>query len=105
MAIVDAAESLAQNKPSGAEKEAMKAVSGAACSVVRLRLQNASFQHRMIESNAVEIAPGAAIGIRRYQSSCPGLALSIRPASRISAGTSLKNAYNSHTTIGRLLRA
>ena len=46
IAIVEAAESLAQNSPSGAENEAMNAVSGAAFVAVRLRLQNASFQHR-----------------------------------------------------------
>jgi hypothetical protein len=37
-AIVDAADSLAKNNPSGLENEAMNAVSGAAPAEVRLRL-------------------------------------------------------------------
>ncbi len=65
MAIVDAADSFAQNSPSGAEKDAMKAVSGAASDVVRLRLQKASFQVRMIASSAVEAIPGKDNGISR----------------------------------------
>ena len=73
IAIVEAADSLAQNRPSGAEKEAMKAVSGAALEAVRLRLQNASFQHRMIESSAVEAMPGSDSGRSSSQTSCFGL--------------------------------
>ena len=52
IASTEAAESFAQNRPCGAEKLAMKAVSGAALCAVRLRLQNASFQHRMMPSSA-----------------------------------------------------
>ena len=44
MAMVEAADSLAQNSPWGLENDAMKVVSGAAVEVVRLRLQKASFQ-------------------------------------------------------------
>ena len=39
IAIVEAADSLAQNSPWGLENEAMKVVSGAAEEVVRLRLR------------------------------------------------------------------
>ena len=46
-ARVEAAESFAQNSPSGLEYEAMKAVSGAASDVVRLSVQKASFQARI----------------------------------------------------------
>src|SRR3954447_24173792 len=63
---------------------------GAAVEVVRFRLQNASFQHRMIDSRAVEAIPGSDSGSSRFQTSCFGLAPSMRPASRISLGTSLK---------------
>src|SRR5690242_711207 len=90
IAIVEAADSLAQNRPSGAENEAMKVVSGAARELVRLRLQNASFQHRMIESRAVDAIPGSDRGSSSIQTSCLGLAPSMRPASRMSLGTSLK---------------
>src|SRR6478609_9012495 len=90
IAIVEAAESLAQNRPSGAENDAMNAVSGAALETVRFRLQNASFQHRMIDSSAVEAMPGRDSGRSSIQTSCLGLAPSMRPASRMSFGTSLK---------------
>src|SRR5919112_5102411 len=90
MAIVDAAESLAQNNPSGAENEAMKVVNGAASDVVRFRLQNASFQHRMMDRSAVDAMPGSDRGRSSIQTSCFGLAPSMRPASRMSFGTSLK---------------
>src|ERR671921_2885352 len=90
IAMVEAAESLAQNSPSGAENEAMKVVSGAALEVVRLRLQNASFQHRMMERSAVDAMPGSDRGRSSIQTSCFGFAPSMRPASRMSFGTSLK---------------
>src|SRR3712207_259293 len=90
IATVDAADSLAQNRPSGAENEAMKVVSGAAFEVVRFRLQNASFQHRMMDRSAVDAMPGSDRGMSSSQTSCFGLAPSIRPASRMSFGTSLK---------------
>src|SRR3954454_6251771 len=73
IAIVEAAESLAQNSPSGAEKEAMNAVSGAALETVRLRLQNASFQHSMIDGSAVDAMPGRASGRSSIHTSCFGL--------------------------------
>ena len=41
----------------------MKAVSGAAFEVVRLSVQNASFQARMMLSSMVEAMPGTAIGV------------------------------------------
>ena len=90
MASSDAAESLAQNRPSGLENEAMNAVSGRACVAVRLMLQNASFQHRMIDSSAVEAMPGSASGTSSIVTCCHGLAPSMRDASRISFGTSRK---------------
>src|SRR5262249_25443586 len=64
IAIVDAAESFAQNRPSGLEYEAMTAVSGAASAVVRVSVPNASFQARMTFSSTLEAMPGSAIGAR-----------------------------------------
>jgi hypothetical protein len=81
---------LAQKNPSGAEKEAMKAVSGAAFDVVRLRVQNASFHDRMTASSMVEAMPGTAIGVSTYTISFKSDAPSMRAASRISFGISLK---------------
>ena len=62
MAIVEAAESFAQNRPSGAEKEAMNAVNGFASVAVRFKLQKTSFQQRIIDNSAVEAIPGSAKG-------------------------------------------
>src|SRR5271165_619393 len=64
MASVEAADSFAQKNPSGAEYEAMKAVSGAALDVARLSVQNASFHDRMIASSIVEAMPGTDIGVK-----------------------------------------
>src|SRR4030088_1134247 len=86
----DAADRLAQNRASGLEYEAIKAVNGAALALVRLMLQNASFQAKIIRISAVEERPGKLIGRKRCQSSSHTLAPSIRPASRIAAGISQK---------------
>ncbi len=67
----------------------MNAVSGAAVDEVRLRLQNASFQHRISDSRPVEATPGSVSGSSRDQTSPSVRAPSMRPASRISLGTSL----------------
>ena len=63
IASVEAADSFAQNRPCGLEKEPMKAVSGAASVVVSRIVQNASFQARMMLSSMVEAMPGTAIGV------------------------------------------
>src|SRR5947207_14987468 len=63
IASVDAADSFAQNRPSGLEYDAMKTVSGAASNVERLRVQNASFHARMKLRSSVEARPGMAIGV------------------------------------------
>src|SRR5258706_4713813 len=103
MAMVEAADSLAKNRPSGLEKEAMKVVKGAAEDEVRLRLQKASFQHRMMHRRPVEAMPGKASGISKCQISSRGFAPSMRPASRMSCGTSLKKVKSSQTAIGRVI--
>src|SRR3979411_1521091 len=78
MAMVDAAESLAQKSPSGLENEAMNAVRGAALAAVRLRLQKASFQDRRMgrseggangATNAVRGAAVAAVRLRLQKAS------------------------------------
>ena len=73
-AMVEAADSLAKNSPSGLENEAMNAVSGAAPDDVRFRLQNASFQHRISDSSPVEATPGQ----RQRQQQVPDLAAGAR---------------------------
>ena len=59
---VEAADSFAQKRASGLENDAVKAVSVAAFTVVRFRLQKASFQQRMMESSAVAAMPGVESG-------------------------------------------
>src|SRR5471032_1304192 len=61
-ARVETADNLAQNRPSGLEYEAINAVSGAALEEVRFSDQNASFQHRINDSSAVEARPPLQIG-------------------------------------------
>ncbi|EAU67861.1 conserved hypothetical protein [Stigmatella aurantiaca DW4/3-1] len=63
-ARVETAESLAQKRPSGLEKEATSALRGAAWVVVRFSDQNASFQLRMRASSAVEASPPRLTGSR-----------------------------------------
>src|SRR6202008_1131600 len=76
----DAADSLAQNNPSGLEYDAMNTVSGAAFELDRLMLQNASFHDRITSRSAVDASPGTAIGISRWTISCMVDAPSMRPA-------------------------
>src|SRR3984893_10471536 len=63
IASVEAADSFAQNRPSGLEYEAMKTVNGAASRVDRLSVQNASFQARMTLRRRGDAMPGIAIGV------------------------------------------
>ena len=88
IASVEAADSFAQNRPCGAENEAMNAGSGAASCADRLRLQNASFQHRMTDSSAVEAMPGSDQRQQHVQIACRTLAPSMRLASMMSFGVS-----------------
>ncbi|MNL70528.1 hypothetical protein D3C87_1955440 [compost metagenome] len=81
---------MAQNNPSGLEYEAINAVSGAALDEVRFSDQNASFQHRISDSNTVEARPPLAIGSSTRTISCHSVAPSRRAASRMSLGMSLK---------------
>src|ERR1700742_3762496 len=53
IAISEAADSFAQNCPSGEEYSEMKKLSGAAYLLVRLSVQNASFQDRITLSSRV----------------------------------------------------
>ena len=64
MAITDAAESLAQNKPSGLEKEAIKTDKGAELVEVSIKVQKASFQHNItLKRKADENMTGNPVGI------------------------------------------
>jgi hypothetical protein len=105
IAKIDAAERRAQNRPCGLEKDAMKAVSGAAFVPLRLRDQNDSFHARMILNRAAEAMPGAARGIKTLTISLRKDAPSIRAASRISRGTSRKYECIIHIIIGRFVAA
>src|SRR5437879_3244460 len=96
-ASVEAAESLPKNRPSGEEREAMNSVSGAAREEVRLSDQNASFQHRIRDSRPVDATPGSDKGSSTKRSSPSRVAPSMRPASRMSRGTSLKKVNSIHT--------
>src|ERR1700742_3233552 len=69
IAISEAADSLAQNCPSGEEYSEMKKLSGAAYLLVRFKVQNASFHARITLSSRVEAMPGTAIGARTLPSS------------------------------------
>ena len=79
----------------------MNAVSGAALCAVRLRLQNASFQHRITFSNPVDAMPGITSGSSTAKMSWRTEAPSMRLASMMSFGVSRKNVNSIHTTIGR----
>ena len=56
--MTDAAESLAQNNPSGLEKDAIKTDSGAELVEVSIKDQKASFQHNITLRRKAEEIPG-----------------------------------------------
>ena len=85
IAMIDAAESFAQNCPSGLEYSEMKKLSGAAYLLVRLSDQNASFHARMRLSSHVQAMPGTAIGVRTRASAFPRDAPSLRATPSIPA--------------------
>ncbi len=68
----------------------MNCVKGAASEVVSCSVQNASFHARIMFSSMVDAIPGTAIGVSTYRISERRFAPSIRAASRISPGISLK---------------
>ena len=90
MAISEAAESLAQNRPSGLEYWAMRAASVPALAAVSVRLQKASFQLSTRHSSPVEAITPMDRGSSTMRASCQSVAPSMRAASRISLGMSLK---------------
>src|SRR4051812_6731579 len=70
MARTEAADSFARKRPCGLEKVAMKTARVPALALVRLMLQNASFQQRMSDRRADEASPGRDMGSKRCQISC-----------------------------------
>ena len=90
MAMMDAAESLAQNCPSGLEYSEIKKLKGAANLLVRFKDQNASFHAKIKLRRQVEAMPGIAMGVKTCVSSFHNEAPSMRAASKISTGNSLK---------------
>ena len=101
MAISEAAESLAQNRPSGLEYEAISAASVPAFAELRLSDQKASFHASTRHSRPVAAMPPIASGSSTLRNSCHSVAPSMRAASRISGGMSLNCEYSIHTMIGR----
>ena len=63
MASVEAAESLAQNRPCGLENERDEGRQRRCIGGGQRIVQNASFQARMMLSSMVEAMPGTAIGV------------------------------------------
>ncbi len=90
IAMIEAAESFAQNWPCGLVYSEMRKLSGAAFFVVRFKVQKASFQERIRLRRQVETMPGTAIGISTRVNSLHSPAPSMREASSISTGISLK---------------
>src|ERR1700750_3468106 len=103
MASTEAADSFDQNRPSGLEDDAISAASVPAFAAVRLSDQNASFHASTRHSRPVDAMPPIASGRITWRNSEASVAPSMRAASRISGGMSLKCEYSIHTISGRLL--
>src|SRR5471032_1936602 len=88
IAISEAADSLAQNRPSGLEYEAISQASVPALAAPRLSDQNDSFQAQTMHTSAVEAMPPTASGSTMWRNSSTTVAPSMRDASRISRGSS-----------------
>ena len=102
IAMSDAADNLAQNRPSGLEYEAMSVASVPALAALRFRLQKASFHDSTRHSRPVDARPPMPSGSSTRRTSCHSVAPSMRAASNISRGMSLKCEYSIHTMMGRL---
>ena len=98
----DAADNLAQNRPSGLEYEAMSVASVPALAALRFRLQKASFHDSTRHNRPVDARPPMPSGSSTRRTSCHSVAPSMRAASNISRGMSLKCEYSIHTMMGRL---
>ena len=102
IAMSDAADNLAQNRPSGLEYEAMSVASVPALAALRFRLQKASFHDSTRHNRPVDARPPMPSGSSTRRTSCHSVAPSMRAASRISRGMSLKCEYSIQTMMGRL---
>ena len=98
----DAADNLAQNRPSGLEYEAMSVASVPALAALRFKLQNASFHDSTRHNRPVDARPPMPSGSSTRRTSCHSVAPSMRAASNISRGMSLKCEYSIQTMMGRL---
>src|SRR5258705_13471262 len=98
----EAHDSLAQNRPSGLEYEAISAARVPALAELRLSDQNASFQASTRHSSPVDASVPIASGRITCVNSPQMPAPSMRAASRMSGGMSLKPEYSIQTMIGRL---
>src|SRR5438445_13859896 len=96
MASNDAADNLAQKRPSGLEYDAMSTASVPAFAELRFSDQKASFQLSTRHSRPVDARPPMPSGSSTRVNSCHSVAPSMREASRISWGMSLKVEYSIH---------
>ena len=94
IAISDAADNLAQNRPSGLEYDAISVASVPALAALRFRLQKASFHDSTRHKRPVDASPPMPSGSSTRRTSCHSVAPSMRAASRISRGMSLKCEYS-----------
>src|SRR5205085_9853458 len=101
VALTEAADRLAQNGPSGLEYEAIRVASVPALAEPRLSDQNASFQLSTRHSRPVDDSVPIASGRITCLNSPSSVAPSMRAASRMSGGMSLKPEYSIQTMIGR----
>src|SRR5262245_51276099 len=102
IAIVDAADILAKNRPSLVWKPDMKTGSVPVFAAVRFTASRNSFQLKMSDRRAVAASPGAVSGRTMRRSTRKKPAPSTVAASRISFGRSAKNERIIQITSGRL---
>src|SRR6266542_1239694 len=102
-AMVEAAESRAQNRPSLVMKPTRNTGTVAALVAVRLTAKKNSFHAKMKQISAVAASPGAIIGRMTRRISVKSLAPSTRAASSTSLGNSIRNDLIIHTAMGRFI--
>src|SRR3982074_3980012 len=103
MAMVPAAASLAQNRPSEVTKPIMNIGTVAARVAVKLTAKKNSFQAKIMPMNTVAVRPGVTIGKMIWVISVHRLAPSTWAAWMMSRGISSKNERSIQMAIGRFI--
>ncbi len=103
MAIVPAAASFAQKRPSEVTNPIMYIGAVAPRAAIRLTARKNSFQAKMAMMNMVATRPGMTIGTEIRNISCQVVAPSTRLASMTSRGISSKKDRINHTAMGRFI--